>query len=106
MWSDPIAQEDLKEEQIAGLVDGFANNMRRGTGHAFTSRALEAFLQRNNFSHVIRAHEVQEAGFKVQLDGRLLSVFSSSKYCGGNNLSACVLCDQQKLRTIRIDTSA
>ena len=32
---------------------------------SFSSTALDEFLQRNNLSHVIRAHEVKEAGFQV-----------------------------------------
>ena len=37
--------------------------------------------------------------------GRLLTVFSSSRYCGGTNEAACVLADSRKLRMIRLDTS-
>jgi len=36
--------------------------------------------------------------------GRLLTVFSSSRYCGGTNEAACVLADSRKLRMIRLDT--
>ena len=44
---------------------GFVSNFRRGTGHMFSPGALDDFLARNALSHVIRAHEVKEAGFQV-----------------------------------------
>lgn len=33
----------------------------------FSCKALEDFLQENNLSHVVRAHEVQQAGFQVRI---------------------------------------
>ncbi|GIY37004.1 hypothetical protein CEXT_584901 [Caerostris extrusa] len=106
MWNDPVNSDSVttpiedKQDSV-----GFLPNMKRGTAHVFTCDALENFLTSNGLSHVIRAHEVQQAGFKVQLNGKLLTVFSSSKYCGGSNEAACILADRLKLRTIRLDTS-
>ncbi|XP_072164490.1 uncharacterized protein [Diadema setosum] len=107
MWNDPIKSEWLDEDQVKEMEanKGFIFNSRRGTGHLFSCDALEKFLHTNNLSHVIRAHEVQQAGFQVQQKGKLLTVFSSSHYCGRSNEAACILVDRHKLRTIRLDTS-
>jgi len=107
MWSDPLREEDLDAATRDTIKDqgGFGFNHRRGTAYLWSRRALEDFLVRNKLSHVIRAHEVKQAGFQVQQNGKLLTVFSSSGYCGGTNEAACVLADRNKIRTIRIDTS-
>jgi Ca2+-binding EF-hand superfamily protein len=106
MWNDPFSIDTNTVAQLpTGANGGFFNNTRRSTGNYFTSEALMTFLDKNNFTHVIRAHEVQQVGFKVQLSGRLLTVFSSSHYCGGTNEAATVLVDSAKLRLIRLDTT-
>jgi hypothetical protein len=121
MWNDPFSIDANTINQIPiGATNGFFNNTRRSTGNYFTNEALMSFLEKNNFTHVVRAHEVQQVGFKVcqiilnflikisfkvQLNGRLLTVFSSSNYCGGTNEAATVLVDSFKLRLIRLDTT-
>ncbi len=77
LWNDPLPSEHtplleeveedggLAAEARAGAREGFVDNWRRGTGHMFSDRALDDFLRRNGLSHVIRAHEVKQAGFQV-----------------------------------------
>jgi len=111
MWNDPLLKEDLDNEETAKAIqnindtnDGFTENTVRGQNTwYFTSYALDQFLERNNLSHVIRAHQVKDAGFKVQKCGKLLTVFSSSDYRGTDNQAACILADRNKIRSIRID---
>eukprot|EP00794_Sanderia_malayensis_P014108 gene14108-15582_t len=106
MWSDPLRDEDRDADIERDLKDnaGFTGNFKRGTAHMFSAEALDEFLTRNGLSNVVRAHEVQQKGFDVQQNGKLLTVFSSSQYCGGKNEAACVLAHKNRLRTIRLDT--
>ncbi len=106
MWNDPLSLDCEVDLIELNQNKGFAHNTRRGTGCFFSNEALTAFLKENNLSYVVRAHEVQQSGFKIQLEGRLLTVFSSSGYCGGSNEAATVLVDSNKLRLIRLDTQS
>ncbi|KAH1016710.1 hypothetical protein HUJ04_007887 [Dendroctonus ponderosae] len=106
MWNDPVRPKTVNDKLAMELLanEGFAVNTRRGTAHIFSVEALERFLKANQLTHLVRAHEVAQAGFQVQQKGRLLTVFSSSKYCGGNNDAACIMADQGKLRILRLET--
>ncbi|KAK9883557.1 hypothetical protein WA026_001735 [Henosepilachna vigintioctopunctata] len=106
MWNDPIRAGQMNEFLQIELSanEGFAVNKRRGTAHMFSSEALEKFLKSNGLSHLIRAHEVSPSGFSVMHRGKLLTVFSSSKYCGGQNDAACVMIDQGRIRIMRIES--
>ncbi|XP_073986258.1 uncharacterized protein [Rhodnius prolixus] len=107
LWNDPVREGNLEESLLEELQEneGFAVNRRRGTAHVFDSGALNRFLAVNRMTYLIRAHEVQQAGVQIQMNGKMLTVFSSSYYNGGHNDAACVLVFEKKLRIFRLDTS-
>ncbi|XP_045541651.1 uncharacterized protein LOC106719231 [Papilio machaon] len=104
LWNDPVKANKITASMAMELSanEGFAVNARRGTGHVFDQRALDRFLAANDLTHVVRAHELHQNGFMCNLRGKLISVFSSSRYCGGDNDSGVVLLQAGKLRLIRL----
>ncbi|KAJ2953956.1 hypothetical protein O0L34_g1593 [Tuta absoluta] len=106
LWNDPVKPNKLTASTAMELTsnEGFAANVKRGTGHVFDQTAVDRFLLANQLSHVVRAHELHQNGFMVQLRGRVISVFSSSHYCGGTNDIGVALLEGSKLRLIRVST--
>ncbi|KAJ6221023.1 hypothetical protein RDWZM_006835 [Blomia tropicalis] len=117
LWNDPITKKEY-DEQVASLRKtkqdhilslnpvGHLPNTKRATGFYFNKDATENFLTSNNLTYVIRAHEVIQPGFVFHHDGRVLTVFSCSKYCGQNNDSAVILVGNNKIRPIKVETRA
>ncbi|KAK4313751.1 hypothetical protein Pmani_014912 [Petrolisthes manimaculis] len=107
MWNDPITAEEYNDdtEKELEVNQGFAYNIKRQTALVFNRAAFANFLKKFGLTHVVRAHEVKQAGFEIQQGGQLMTVFSSSHYCGGSNEAACILLHNYLIRVIRIDTT-
>lgn len=70
---------------------GYMSNMKRSTAFYFAEIATVNFLKKNNLTHVIRAHEVINEGFKFNHRGMVITIFSSSRYCSGPNKAAAIM---------------
>jgi hypothetical protein len=94
LWSDPSPR-----------VSRFKPNTR-GTGYFFGSDPLEEFLDDNGLDCLIRAHEWFDAGWDWPFgqDGRCLTVFSSSDYCGkGNRGAVAVVSEDGRIETVEFE---
>ena len=54
---------------------------KRGVGFSFGPDVTAAFLENNGLQLVIRSHEVKDAGYVVDHDGKCITVFSAPNYC-------------------------
>jgi len=88
IWSDP-------SDSIL-----FYEPSSRGSGYFFGERSTQEFLQKNNLKMMIRAHECVHDGFQYMFDGKLLTVFGASNYCGlVSNSSAVLIIDHDGTMT-------
>lgn len=115
LWNDPVSSTEYSEyadllrkqpggQQAVTNMQGYLPNTKRGTAFFFGEEAVKRFLHMNNLSHVIRAHECVPPGYALHCNGRVVTIFSSSHYCGATNDAACILVEREKLRIIRLDT--
>ena len=68
-----------------GLGTGFMPNARRCISVMYNTEAVQAFLQGAGLQLLMRAHQVKPQGFRVDKSSKVLTVFTSSQYCGGTN---------------------
>jgi len=87
LWSDPAGKE-----QESGIIEtGFGPNFERGDKVIIFGRtALNLFMKKTNCTHILRAHQPQSQGIQFSKNLRVITVFSSSHYCGQYNSAAIV----------------
>jgi protein phosphatase len=81
LWSDP-------EENLTGT-----HQSPRGAGRLFGMDVTEKFLHMLNVQMLIRGHEPAEAGYKINHDGRVLTLFSRKGEPYYNNKAAYLMLD-------------
>lgn len=84
VWSDPDPDRD--EFSLSP----------RGAGYTFGAQVVKKFLEVNNQSHILRAHQLCQEGYQVLYDDRLSTVWSAPNYCYrcGNMASVLEVNDQ------------
>jgi uncharacterized membrane protein YgcG len=83
-------------------ADGFGASPRGDGVACFGRAATDDFLQRYEFSHVIRAHQAQATGVSLSKGAKVITVFSTSKDhgCGKDATCGCLLLDDGKISCI------
>eukprot|EP01026_Neomeris_dumetosa_P048164 TRINITY_DN4158_c0_g2_i2.p1 TRINITY_DN4158_c0_g2~~TRINITY_DN4158_c0_g2_i2.p1 ORF type:complete len:916 (+),score=170.18 TRINITY_DN4158_c0_g2_i2:140-2749(+) len=82
LWSDPTVND-----QVTGVQPS-----PRGPGLVtFGPDRVMEFTQNNNLQMIIRAHECVMDGFERFAQGRLITLFSATNYCGTANNAGAIL---------------
>jgi len=99
LWSDPVNDtfDDGQQGSLADLLSiDYISNPARGCSYRYGYRAIISFLATNQLNAIIRAHEVQQEGYRYHfqdLTGKgsaskarimppVITVFSAPNYCG------------------------
>ncbi|XP_010794029.1 serine/threonine-protein phosphatase 2B catalytic subunit alpha isoform [Notothenia coriiceps] len=102
LWSDPL--EDFGNEKSQ---EHFTHNTVRGCSYFYSYPAVCDFLQHNNLLSVIRAHEAQDAGYRMYRKSQttgfpsLITIFSAPNYLDVYNNKAAVLKYENNVMNIR-----
>ncbi|XP_008421359.1 protein phosphatase 3, catalytic subunit, gamma isozyme, b isoform X1 [Poecilia reticulata] len=102
LWSDP--GEDYGSEKTQ---EHFSHNSVRGCSYFYSYPAVCDFLMNNNLLSVIRAHEAQDAGYRMYRKSQttgfpsLITIFSAPNYLDVYNNKAAVLKYENNVMNIR-----
>ncbi|XP_055384552.1 serine/threonine-protein phosphatase 2B catalytic subunit 2-like [Condylostylus longicornis] len=102
LWSDPL--EDFGNEKNSEF---YSHNSVRGCSYFYSYAACCDFLQNNNLLSIIRAHEAQDAGYRMYRKSQttgfpsLITIFSAPNYLDVYNNKAAVLKYENNVMNIR-----
>ncbi|KAI8867936.1 Metallo-dependent phosphatase [Ramicandelaber brevisporus] len=109
LWADPI--EDFDNESSSNNKDGngpmFVHNSARGCSYYYTFKAVKTFLENNRLLSIIRAHEAQDAGFRMyrKIKGTefpsVITIFSAPNYLDVYKNKAAILKYEDNVLNIR-----
>jgi len=101
MWADPI--EDYENDAEATFIF----NEARGCSYAYGYRAVCNFLEANDLLSLIRAHEAQDAGYKMHKRSEktgfptVITLFSAPNYLDAYGNKAAVMRYENNVMNIR-----
>lgn len=75
LWSDP-----LNDDEYNSISE--KENDVRGDGHCYGKDSIESFCEMKDVNYIFRAHQYSPEGFRITPDSRVITIFSSSNYCG------------------------
>ena len=97
MDDEKAANEEYDDEEDHEQTTWFSYNETRQCSYIFGIDAVRTFLKKNNLTAVIRAHEAQFDGYKMQMINeqtqipRVITIFSAPNYCDVyKNKGACL----------------
>ncbi|KAK3586149.1 hypothetical protein CHS0354_033274 [Potamilus streckersoni] len=102
LWSDPL--EEFGNEKT---TEHFTHNSVRGCSYFYSYAACCDFLQQNNLLSIIRAHEAQDAGYRMYRKSQttgfpsLITIFSAPNYLDVYNNKAAILKYEDNVMNIR-----
>ncbi|KAJ1815756.1 3',5'-cyclic-nucleotide phosphodiesterase (PDEase) (3':5'-CNP), partial [Coemansia sp. RSA 2675] len=102
LWADPV--EDFGHEKSKSY---FVHNYARGCSYFFSYAATCAFLERNGLLSLVRAHEAQDAGYRMYRKSKttgfpaVITLFSAPNYLDAYNNKAAVLKYENNVMNIR-----
>lgn len=102
LWSDPL--EDYGNEKTN---EHFTHNTVRGCSYFYSYAACCDFLQNNQLLSIIRAHEAQDAGYRMYKKSSqtafpsLITIFSAPNYLDVYNNKAAILKYENNVMNIR-----
>lgn len=102
LWADPIETYD-DDDDGDNFNGGFVRNSVRGCSYSFTFKASCDFLKRTGLISIIRAHEAQDAGYRMYKVAKstgfpsLWTIFSAPNYLDTYNNRAAILKYGEKL---------
>jgi len=101
LWADPM------ENFTAEIEFDFEFNDVRGCSYFFSYQAACKFLDSNNLLSIIRAHEAQDAGYKMHLKNQstdfpsVITIFSAPNYLDAYNNKGAILRYSDNVMNIR-----
>jgi serine/threonine-protein phosphatase 2B catalytic subunit len=102
LWADPL--EEFGQEKTS---EYFIHNHVRGCSYFFSYPAACNFLEKNNLLSIIRAHEAQDAGYRMYRKTKttgfpsVMTIFSAPNYLDVYNNKAAVLKYENNVMNIR-----